>query len=235
MNIESIKLEMFVERDINPAIVFSNSGKILYLNNSAETLLAYVKKQVLFDMALAYAPSSFGHKTTMLAIAYDSFNFYAINVGYEDENQISLHLYRAAPNKLVENINLDKLVATDINILLRANIALFEVDSNTRIKLLIDQDIPQFKVDQNNLSKLLRKCFESFAQSPFVDITLKMIIGKHIVIKGQKETLANLIIVSSRRSVETDDLLESIASKSHIKFISTNETVKLEIPLISQQ
>ena len=83
-----INFESFIEWDISPFILFSNEGKILYLNNAAEILFGYVSKQELYDITIAYAPQSFGYKRTYLTLSYDSFLFYAITVGYENEEQM---------------------------------------------------------------------------------------------------------------------------------------------------
>jgi hypothetical protein len=93
MNTISIDFEAFVEWDNSPFILFNAEGKILYLNNVAEILFGYVSKQELYDIALAYAPQTFGYKTTTLSLNYDAFNFYAITVGYENEEQISIRFY----------------------------------------------------------------------------------------------------------------------------------------------
>ena len=178
----NIDFQPFIEWDNSPFILFSNEGKILYLNHSAELLFGSVSKKELYDLALAYASAGFGYKTTSLSLTYDSFIFHAITVGYEDEEKISLRLYHAPSVQPTRKIHTDKLITTDINLLLEANIALFQAENNNPLKLLTDQDLPLFKIDQNNFSKLLRKVFHSFRSSDSIDITLKLLIGQHIVI-----------------------------------------------------
>ena len=51
MNLNLIDFEYFIETDINPFILFNQSGKIEYLNHSAEILLGYVSKKELYDIA----------------------------------------------------------------------------------------------------------------------------------------------------------------------------------------
>ena len=232
MNTTSIDFKAFIEWDNNPFILFSNQGKILYLNNAAEILFGYVTKKELYDIALAYAPQSFGYKTTSLTLNYDAFMFHAITVGYENEEQISLRLYNMPRIKAKRKLEKDKLMVTDINILLEANIALFKTKNSNPLKLLTDQDLPTFKIDQNNFSKLLRKTLDAFRASDSIDISLKLLFGQHVIIEEKKESIAQLYIQANGRYVDTDGEIRTYAEKSQIKAILKEHYIKLEIPLI---
>jgi len=227
-----INFESFVEWDNSPFILFNNSGKILYLNNAAEILFGYVSKTELYNIALSYAPQDFGYKTTSLTLTYDSFIFYAITIGYENEKEISIRLYntpRITPRKKLET---DKFITTDINILLEANIALFKTKNTNPLKLLTDQDLPPFKIDQNNFSKLLRKTLNAFRASDSIDIALKLLIGQHVIIEGEKEQIIQLSITANGRYSDTDEEIQQLAVESQIKVLLKEQSIKLEIPLI---
>lgn len=232
MNTTLINFEPFVEWDNNPFILFSNQGKILYLNNAAEILFGYVAKKELYDIALSYAPQNFGYKTTSLTLSYDSFVFHAITVGYENEEQISLRLYNTPRIKPVHKIETSKFITTDINILLEANIALFKIKNTNPLTLLADQDLPEFKIDQNNFSKLLRKTLDAFRSSDSIDISLKLLIGQHVIIDDKKEPLVQLCIRANGRYANTDNEIRTFAAQSHIKCLLQEQAIKLEIPLI---
>lgn len=227
-----INFESFIEWDNSPFILFSNEGKIIYLNQAAEILFGYVSKQELYDIALSYAPQTFGYKSTLLSLAYDSFIFYSITVGYENEEQLSLRLYNVPPVQATNKLQTDKLIETDINILLEANIALFKTKNTNKLRLLADQDLPTFKIDQNSFSKLLRKALESFRASDSLDITLKLLIGRHVMINGKKEALATLTIKANGRYYDTDSEIRTLASKIQIKSLTKEHFIKFEIPLI---
>ena len=232
MNTTSIDFKSFIEWDNNPFILFSNQGKILYLNNAAEILFGYVTKQELYDISLSYAPQNFGYKTTSLALNYDTFIFHAITVGYENEEQISLRLYNTPRMKPTQKIEKDKLITTDINILLEANLALFRTTNTNPLKLLTDQDLPAFKIYQNNFSKLLRKTLNAFRASDSIDISLKLLFGQHVIIDNKKESIAQLSILANGRYTDTDDEIRTLSEVSHIKAILKEHYIKLEIPLI---
>lgn len=232
MNTTSINFQSFVEWDNNPFILFNNSGKIIYLNNAAEILFGYVSKRELYDIALSYAPQNFGFKTTSLQLSYDSFLFHAITVGYENEEEISLRLYNTPRIKPTRKIETSTFTTTDINILLEANIALFKTTNSNSLQLLTDQDLPPFKIDQNNFSKLLRKTLNSFRSSDSIDISLKLLIGQHVMIENQRESIVQLAISANGRYSDTDSEIETLASQCQIKPLLNEHTIKLEIPLI---
>jgi len=228
----NINFESFVEWDNSPFILFNNSGKIIYLNNAAEILFGYVSKKELFDISVSYAPQNFGYKTTSLTLNYDSFLFHAITVGYESEEQISLRLYNTPRIKPTRKLETNKFITTDINILLEANIALFKTKNSNPLKLLTDQDLPAFKIDQNNFSKLLRKTLNAFRASDSIDISLKLLIGQHVIIDGEKEPIIQLAIEANGRYADADDEIQTLAAESQIKSLLKEHSIKLEIPLI---
>jgi len=232
MNTTSIDFKAFVEWDNSPFILFSAEGKILYLNNVAEILFGYVSKQELYDISLAYAPQTFGYKTTTLSLNYDVFNFYAITVGYQNEDQISIRFYNTPRAKPSSPLETDKLMITDINILLEANIALFKTKNSNPLSLLADQDLPHFKMDQNRFSKLLRKTLDAFRASDSISITLKLLIGEHVIIANKKEAIVQLEVKANGRYHDTDDEIRSLASQGHISCQLKEHTIKLDIPLI---
>ena len=232
MSTTSIDFKSFIEWDNNPFILFSDQGKILYLNNAAEILFGYVTKKELYDIALSYAPQNFGYRTTQLALNYDTYSFHAITVGYENEEQISLRLYNTPRITAARKIEKDKLITTDINTLLEANIALFRTRNSNPLKLLTDQDLPAFKIDQNNFSKLLRKTLNAFRASDSIDISLKLLFGQHVIIENKRVSIAQLSILANGRYADTDEEICTHAEVSQIKCILKEHSIKLEIPLI---
>ena len=228
-----INFESFVEWDNSPFILFNDHGKIIYLNNAAEILFGYVSKKELYDIAVSYAPQSFGYKTTSLTLNYDSFMFHAITVGYENEEQISLRLYNTPRVKPKQKLETDKFITTDINILLEANIALFKTKNTNPLKLLTDQDLPAFKIDQNNFSKLLRKTLNVFRASDSIDISLKLLIGQHVIIDDKKESIVQLSILANGRYADTDEEIRTLAAESQIKCLLQEHTIKLRYRLLN--
>jgi hypothetical protein len=232
MNTASIDFQSFTDWDNSPFILFDSGNKILYLNNAAEILFGYVSTKELYDLAVAYAPQDFGYKTTTLSLNYDSFTFYAITVGYENEDQISIRFYNAPRLKANIPIERDKLVNTDINLLLEANLVLFKTKNPNSFQLLTDPDIPSFKIEQNKFSKLLRKILNSFRSSDSINITLKLLTGERVIIAGEKKAIVQLSVDANGRYSDADEEIKNIAMLCHISHLLKEKSIKLEIPLI---
>ena len=232
MNTISIDFKPFIEWDNNPFILFDNQGKIAYLNDASEILLGYVSQKEIYDIAVAYAPQSFGSKTTVISLNYGLFTFHSITVGYEDEDYVSIRLYNAPKIKLRNDTEKNNLIKTDINTLLGANLALFQIKNKTPIHLFADQDLPKLMIDQNIFSKLLRKTLDAFKDSDSINISLKLIIGQYIIIDDKKEMIAQLRIFANTRDKDKDRHIESLASQTNTICYLGEYDVRLEIPLI---
>jgi hypothetical protein len=232
MNTVLTNFKFFIENDINPFILFSSSGKILYLNSASEVLLGYVSRQELYDITLSYAPQNFGVRTTKLELQYDTFLFYAFSISYENEDEIAIHLYHKPRIETTNILEMDKYRTTDINTLLEANISLFKLQNDNELSLLVDQDIPAFKIDQNQFSKLVRKILEAFRASDSILISLKLKIGEYIIIAGKKEHIIELKVEANGRYVNSDDEIKKIAQINHITTILKERSIYLHIPFI---
>ena len=228
----SINFKFFIENDSNPFILFTNTGKVKYLNDSAEILMGSSTPKEIFDLALAYAPQTFGFKKSILNLNFNSFQFYGINVLYENEEFIGIHLYNKTIEKIDKKITLDGFSLTDINMLLQANIELFNIHYEGKLSLLTDYDIPEFQIHQNNFSLFLRKIFTQFDESKNLKINVKIKMGERVVFKEKKYAIVVLELKSNNRKDEMDKELEGLAQKNCINLQLQKNTVVLEIPSI---
>jgi len=228
-----INFKFFIENDSNPFILFSNSGKIKYLNTSAELLMGSCQPKEVFDIALSHAPQTFGSQKTALHLSFNSFEFYGINVLYDDEDYIGIYLYNKPMAKIDDNTLLDGYTSTDINMLLQANIELFNINYAGKIKLLTDYDIPEFQIHQNDFSLLLRNLFSQFEKTKKLEIIVKIKIGERVVVKSKRYSIIVLQLKSNTRDDETDRELELLAHKNHINMHFKKDHAILEIPAIS--
>jgi hypothetical protein len=227
-----INFKFFIENDSNPFILFNNTGKIKYLNNSAEVLMGSCTPKEIFDLALAYAPQTFGFKKSILNLNFNSFQFYGINVLYENEEFIGIHLYNKTIKTINKQIVLDGFTLTDINMLLQANIELFNIHYQGKLSLLTDYDIPEFQIHQNNFSLFLRKIFTQFNESKNLKINVKIKMGERVVFKDKKYAIVVLELKSNGRKDELDRELKELADRNCINIILEKSTVILEIPSI---
>ena len=229
---DSINFKFFIENDSNPFLLFTNQGKIKYLNTSAELLMGSCQPTEIFNIAIAHAPQTFGSQKRAINLSFNSFEFYAINVLYENEEQIGIYLYNKPMAKIDDSSLLDGYTKTDINMLLQANIELFNINYNGKIKLLTDYDIPKFQIHQNNFSLLLRNSFKQFEKSKEIKVNVKIKLGERIVIKNQRYSIIVLKLKSSNREQSHDSEIEFLAHKNHINIHFTRDSIALEIPAI---
>lgn len=229
---DSINFKFFIENDTNPFILFSNTGKIEYLNNTAEILMGSCKPKEIFDLALANAPQTFGFKKSLLNLSFSSFQFYAINVLYENEAYIGIQLYKKTVEKIDKEMILDGFSTTDINMLLQANIELFNMSYKGKLSLITDYHIPEFQLHQNNFSLLLRHLFTQFQESQYLEISIKIKIGEQVIIKENKYPIILLTMKSETRDESTDKELRQLTEKSCINLQIKESLIALEIPAI---
>ena len=229
----SVNFNFFIEHDTNPFILFNNTGKIKYLNKSAELLMGACKPKEIFEIALSHAPQNFGVKKSIIALSFNAFEFYAINVLYENEEFIGIHLYNKPLKQLNEKMILDGFTLTDINILLQANIELFTLKYQAKIALLTDYDIPEFQMHQNNFSLLLQKIFALFNENKKVEINVKIKIGERVVIKEKPYPIILLEIKSTKKRDDDKKEIIDLVEKSAINLQIKKASIYLEIPAIS--
>jgi len=234
MNIISTDFKFFVEHDSNPFILFSSEGKVIYLNESAELLFMepYINKK-LFSLALTHAPKSYGYKKTLLDLSFNTFEFYAINILYNNDDEIALHLYSKPVTQVNNVVNLEGYSHTDLNILLEANIELFKMQYNGELLLFTDYDLPKFQLHQNNFSFLLRTMFTQYTHAKLINITLKIKIGEMIVVNKKKYPIVLLKIESNQRDNHSDHEIKEITSKHFINAQLEENLITFEIPAIS--
>ena len=228
----SIDFKFFIENDSNPFVLFSSTGKIIYLNNSAELLMGSCQPRELFKVTLAHAPKTFGYQKTILDLSFNSFEFYGVNVLYENEDAIAIHLYNKPMAKVNDNTELEGYTLTDINVLLQANIELFNMKYKGEIKLLTDYDIPQLQIHQNDFSLLLRNLFAQFNNSENLEILVKIKLGERIVVNEKRYSIIILQLKSAHRDRESDKELEFLALKNHINIHCKDTATIIEIPAI---
>ena len=232
MNTASIDYQFILENDGSPVIVFDHRGKILWLNSAAEILLGYADRKELFDIALTHAPNDFGNRTTLMELHYRQLTFYAVNVAYNSDDWVALRLYyrpRAGEKRHLER---EKLIETDINVLLEAAITLFKMQHKQKLSLLTDQDLPPIRIDQNSFSKLLRKILESFRRSSQIEVSLKMTIGEFIIIDEKRYPLLRLRIQANGRYPDDDAAIRELAESLQIVPFLEETEATFDIPFI---
>lgn len=233
MNSNLIDFEYFIDCDNSPFVVFSNNMKIVYLNNAAEILMGYMQNRELYSLAITHAPKDIGSKTTLLDLKYGSFVFHSITVSYKDEEHIAIRLYNKPTIKSSNIIAQDRVILTDINTIMEANLTLFKMYNDAcDIHLLTDTDLPQFSVDQNQLSKLIRESLDSFKDNTYIMIHLSIVIGESIRINGKKYQILQIRFQSDRRDESYNSTIRSLSDANYIVTMLEDNYIRINIPMI---
>ena len=221
--------EEWVELDLNPVLSFSSNSKIIYSNSEAQFLLNRIKQKELFDLALTYAPKTFGALTSYIDLNIKNYTFYAITVMYENEDEIHMKLYKSAMVKKENNLNIKNINVTNIFTLVDLAISTSKIKTNINFIKNYDPSIPEFKLDASTFIKTLNQIFEAFKDKKNVTCSILLKIGEYIKIDGKKYSLISVEISSN----EKNDF-PSINIKENSFFILTldENKITIDLPLI---
>ncbi len=216
--------EAWVEHDYNPFILFNEDGRVKSLNKEAQYLLAETKNRELFDLTQIYASHSYGFKTTVLDLSFGSYKFYAITIGYLDENEIGIKLYKTATKKFV---NIEK-EGDSVNLYLLLDLCISA--SSTRVKAEFtkefDPTFPEIKLHISNFTKLLDEIYRSHSLATLIKTKLSLVTGEHIKQNGKKYPIFSIAITSDHKESRCEKEIELMALKSNaiVKF-QKNSTI----------
>ena len=221
--------EEWVEADLNPIISFSSSSKIIYSNLEAQFLLNRIKQKELFDLALAYAPKTFGALTSYIDLSLKTYTFYAITVMYENEDEIHMKLYKSAMVKKENNLNIKNINVSNIFTLVDLAISSNKIKTNINFHKNYDPSIPEFKLDASVFIKTLNQIFESLKDNKNVSCSILLKIGEYIKINERKYSLVSIVISSLE-----ENNFSKINIKENNSFILTlnEDNITIDLPLI---
>lgn len=221
--------EDWVELDLNPVITFSSTSKILYTNSEAQFLLNRIKQKELYDIALQYAPKSFGAETSYIDLTIQNYTFYAITVKYDNEDEIHMKLYKSAMVKKETTLNIKNINSTNIFTLVDLSISTNKIKTDTLYTKNYDPSIPEFKLDASSFIKTLNQVFEAFEGSIDIACSILLKIGEYIKIEGKKYSLIAVEITADKNARK-----ELLQYKEDSSFILTceNNKITIDLPLI---
>ena len=221
--------EDWVELDLNPIISFSSTSKILYTNSEAQFLLNRIKAKELYEMALQYAPKSFGAETSYIDLNIQNYTFYAITVKYENEDEIHMKLYKSAMVKKESKLNIKNINSTNIFTLVDLAISTNKIKTDTSYNKNYDPSIPEFKLDASSFIKTLNQVFQAFDGSSNIYCSILLKIGEYIKIEGKKYSLI-AVEISADKDVK-EELLQYKEDSSFILTCDRNKVI-IDLPLI---
>ena len=218
--------EEWIELDLNPILSFSSTSKIIYSNSEAQFLLNRIKQKELFDLALSYAPKTFGALTSYIDLTIKNYTFYAITVMYENEDEIHMKLYKSAMVKKENTINIKNINVTNIFTLVDLSISTSKIKNDINFIKNYDPSIPEFKLDASSFIKTLNQIFDAFKGNKNVSCSILLKIGEYIKIDEKKYSLISVEI-----STDKENDFSSLNIKENNSFILTKDENKITIDL----
>ncbi|MDH5465285.1 MAG: hypothetical protein OEW60_06610 [Thiovulaceae bacterium] len=223
--------EKWIDADYNPFILFSSEGRVLSLNDSAQFLLGSVSEKVLFEHATTYAATSFGFKTTHIPLEFGRFKFFALCVGYENEKEIGLRLYRIPGEEksllTQNNAGFDPVnIYTLIDLCISSN----SINNQASYSKLVDPTIPEIRIDTDAFIKLINILLTASPASSDIILRLSLKIGEHIKVENKKYSIFKIEVEYDKDyEIQNKSKVESY-SKRLGTFLEENEK-KLSIDL----
>lgn len=222
-----------IEADYNPFILFSQEGKVLSLNKSAQFLLGSVSVPILFEHTLNYATTSFGFKTTHVELSFGHYHFFALNVGYENEDELGVVFYR----KPSQELKIDSTLQTPhdpVNIysVIDLCISATSIGLHRNITREFDPTLPDIRIDTALFIKMFSAILISCQERSQVIIKLSLKIGEHIKIEGKKYSIFEVSVASDEELIEDEKYsIQRLAGKlgSEVNFDEKKVTIGIAI------
>jgi nitrogen-specific signal transduction histidine kinase len=210
--------EFWCEYDINPLIIFSSSGELLYCNQEAEILLSYISTKEIFEFTIKNAPKEKGIKTVFEKIVFKEFEFNGYSIGYKDNDKIGVRFFI---NTNKHHIYLQELEKLDLTKILNLTIEYTKLKQNTKFKIFFDPSIPEIYINKKEIISLL---IEAFKDKKEVEIQTKINIGEYLKIANKKYQIIEIHINHPL------DL-----SSEYFEILKKEKKTIIQIPLIKEK
>lgn len=221
--------QQWIEYDYNPFVLFSGSGKVISLNVEAQFLLGSVSAEELFSLATTYASVSFGFKTTFLELHFGRYNFFALTIGYENDDQIGIKLYQAPSFKLTKHEPKGEL--SNIYTLVDLCIATFCINSKIVFEKDFDPTIPEIIIDANDFIKTLSKIYACYENNQKIMTKIFYRIGEHVKFGDKKYSIFSVEVSSQNINQERVNELKLFAEDKNF-YIDFQKKITINIPMI---
>ena len=222
--------QQWLEYDYNPFVLFSSKGKVISLNSEAQFLLGAITTDELFNLATTYANLSFGFKTTFIELVFGRYNFFALTVGYENDDEIGIKLYQTPSFKLSK----PKLVGELINIYTLVDLCISTNSINSKIEFIKDFDptIPEIIIDSNNFIKTLNYIYDCFIENKKIRTKIFYRVGEHIKFEDKKYSIFSIEVNADNIDKEKTNKLEVFTANRSF-YVDIKKNITINIPMIT--
>ncbi len=220
-----------IENDLNPFLIFNKDSKVVYYNKEAEYILSYVNSKEIYDLALSLAPHNYGYKSTFIDVIYNRIKYYAILVGYEDDERLAVKLYKEVVN---DTFNLKQENTTKTSIYTLIELAKSNSLSKQEIKINqnYDPSIPEMKLLVKEFLSLLNYIFSLFKNSQKLDISVSMKIAEIIRINNKRYPICMIKISPIQLKDENKNELLKLSKDTNTTLFVSDDSIVLEFAVV---
>jgi len=222
--------QQWVEYDYNPFILFSSKGKVISLNSEAQFLLGTASTAEIFELATSYANVTFGFKTTFLDLEFERYKFFALTVGYENEDEIGIKLYQTPSFKINKPKHEGEL--TNIYTLIDLCISTNSINSNIKFIREFDPTIPDIIIDTNNIIKTLNKIYSCFEENDAILTKVYYRVGEHLKFEDKKYSIFSISISAPNVNKSKVNHLEVMLKENNF-YVDIQKSITINIPMIT--
>ena len=222
--------QQWIEYDYNPFILFSSSGKIISLNTEAQFLLGSSSPQELFEIATSYANVTFGFKTTFLELEIGRYKFFGLTVGYENDDEIGLKLYKAPSFKVANPKPNGELV--NIYTLIDLCISTNSISSSVKFTKDFDPTIPEIIISSNTMIKILNKAYKCFNDNTTINTRVYLRVGEHVKFAEKKYPIFSIEISAESINKNLANDLKLFTQENSF-YIDIQKDITINIPMIT--
>jgi nitrogen-specific signal transduction histidine kinase len=223
-------IENSIEQDLNPFIIFDSNARVVKYNTEAEYLLSSITPKELYDFALNYAPQTYGFKNSYLDAELGRGHYYAIMVGYKDDNYLLLKLYKSVDTASATSEKKEQLASTNIYALIE--VALNNTLKNTKVKKYLDPSLPEIQLNAKTFLSLLNSSLDIFKESQDFTFTLKIKVAENIVVNNKRYPVCLISLQSNQVKNQDITKLNSLAKEANAVIFFENNKLSIEFALI---
>jgi len=218
-----------IENDLNPFLIFNKDAKVIYYNKEAEYILSYVNAKEIYDLALSLAPHNFGYKSTFISKIYNRIKYYAILVGYEDDEKLAVKLYKEVIN---DNFNLSVDNTTKTSIYTILELAKSNCKKNFKLKQSFDPSIPEMKLHVKEFLTLLNYIFKQLKDEKELELSVKMKIAEIIKINNKRYPICIIEIKQKGLKIQNKNELLKLTKDANCTVYMGDDSIVLEFAVI---
>jgi hypothetical protein len=213
-----------MDNDYNPFVLFDSNGKIVTINQEAQYLLSQADAKELFDMASAYASMTFGFKTTLFDFRLGESLYYGLTVGYLDDNNIGIKLYKKPVKRFISFDAGGEFV--NIYSLLDLCISAASINRRIVFKKEFDPTFPELRLQIEKFTQLASKILDSYYNSASITIKLAVKTGEYVKFNDKRYPIFLLSIEGGEKDTANERTIEQLAQGINcVVYFKSKETV----------